>query len=405
MIPKELAFEVAEYRDRLAAVRRQMTARRLDALVLFGPHNLCYVSGLDNDNLSDVQALVIPLDRDPILVLFWFEAGRAENSSWISEVQLYREIDDPIAVVAGILRQLGVDRGRLGVEQPSLGLSIAGHARLLANLPDATIENSFGCVEIPRRTKSAAEIAWMRRAAELTDRAVDAASAAISVGVTDSELAGMIAGTMYAGGGEATPLGPIVATGFRAGTPHSSFARRRVEPGDCVFLEFTAMVRRYVAPIMRTAWVGRPPADVERIAEAGAAAVEAVIGTARAGVTASDVARAGEAALAPVLDGLGLMFHHTFGYPVGIGFPPTWVESLDFLLREENHQPLQAGMTFHLPISLRRFGEVGINQSHTILVTETGAETLTRSTARLLVLDRARNQAATDPRQSAGRRD
>lgn len=386
MIPQELAFEVTEYRTRLAAVRRQMAARHLDAIVLFGPQNLCYVSGLDNDNLSDVQALVVPLDRDPILVLFWFEAGRATNSAWVSDVELYRETDDPIAVVAGIVRRLGLAGGRLGVEQPSLGLSIGGHARLLASLADATIEDSFGCVEIPRRTKSPAEIAWMRRAAELTDRAVDAACAAIDVGVTDSELAGIIASTMYAGGGEATPLGPIVATGFRAGAPHSSFAGRRIEAGDCVFLEFTAMVRRYVAPIMRTAWVGRPPADVERIAEAGAAAVEAVLGTARAGVTASEVARAGEAALAPVLDGLGLMFHHTFGYPVGIGFPPTWVESLSFLLREENHQPLEAGMTFHLPISLRRFGEFGINQSHTMLVTETGAETLTRSSARLLVL-------------------
>lgn len=385
-VPQELAFEVAEYRARLDAVRRQMAARNLDALVLFGPHNLCYVSGLDNDNLSDVQAVIVPLDRDPILVLFWFEAGRATNSAWVSDVELYRETDDPIAVVAGIVRRLGLAGGRLGVEQPSLGLSIAGHARLLASLPDATIEDAFGCVEMPRRVKSPAEIAWMRRAAALTDRAVDAACAAIQVGVSDSELAGIIAQTTYAGGGEATPLGPIVATGFRSGAPHSSFAGRRVRDGDCVFFEFTAMIRRYTAPIMRTAWVGRPPADVARIAEAGAAAVEAVVGTARAGVTASEVARAGEAALAPVLEGLGLMFHHTFGCPVGIGFPPTWVEALGFLLREENQQPLQAGMTFHLPISLRRFGEFGVNQSHTMLVTETGAETLTHSTARLLVL-------------------
>lgn len=384
-VPRELAFDVPEFRRRLDAVRRQMVARKLDVLLLFGPHNICYVSGLDNDNLADMQCVIVPQDRDPVLVLFWFEAGRAENTCWLDDVVLYHD-EDPIGVVAAVVRRLGLSNGRIGVERPTVGLTMDDYDRVKTSLPGATIEDPNGVVEIPRRTKSNAEIAYMRRAAALTDRAVDAACAAIDVGVTDSELAAVIAQTVYGGGGETMCFGPIVATGYRAGAPHSSFNGRRLQRDEPVFLEFTAQVRRYTAPIMRTAWLAQPSPEIARIADAGAAAVATIVATARPGIPAGDVARAALADLEPVLP--NLMFHHTFGYPVGIGFPTTWVESLGFLIRAENEQLLEAGMTFHLPISLRRLGEFGVNQSHTLLVTETGAETLTKSTARLLVIDR-----------------
>ena len=386
-VPRELAFHVAEYRARLDAVRRQMAERQLDALVLFGPSNICYVSCLDNDNLSDLQCVIVPMDRDPILVLFWFEAGRAENTCWLDEVVLYRGDEEPTGVVAGVIGRLGLASGRLGVERPTVGLTVNQFQRFVGHLPDAVIEDSFPAVEIPRRVKSPAEIGYMRRAAALTDRALDAACAAIDVGVSDGELAATITNVLYGEGGEVTSLGPIVAVGYRAGAPHSSFHGSRIKLGDSVFLEFTAQVRRYTAPIMRSVWMGQPSFEIMRFADAGAAAVATIVRTARPGLPASEVALAARADLAPILD--QVMFHNFYGYPVGIGFPTTWSESLGFYLLATNNEPLQAGMTFHLPISLRRFGEFGVNQSHTMVVTETGAETLTQSTARLLVIDRA----------------
>ena len=100
-------------------------------------------------------------------------------------------------------------------------------------------------------------------------------------------------------------------------------------------------------------------------------------------MAAADVARAAGEVLAPILP--DVVFHHNFGYPVGIGYPGTWIELLGFFLRVDNPRPLEAGMVFHLPMSLRRFGEWGINQSHTMLVTDKGAEALTKTPARLLV--------------------
>jgi Xaa-Pro dipeptidase len=135
---------------------------------------------------------------------------------------------------------------------------------------------------------------------------------------------------------------------------------------------------------MRTAILGQPTPRMERYAEAGANALTALVETARPGLPASSVAGAGLAALEPVLD--EVVFHHDFGYPVGINFPDTWTEGLGYMLRVENPRPLEVGMTFHLPMSLRQYGEFGINQSHTMVITETGAEALTKTAPRLRVL-------------------
>ncbi len=393
-IPRDLAFDVAEYRRRVDAVRARMADRRLDALLVLSPGSINYLSGLDDNSLADTTALILPLERDPVLILFWFEAGRAENSSWLDDVRHYRNPNDPtpgngaVAAVVDAARSLGLTGpgSRLAVEMGPGGLSPAEHQELLAGVGDADIEDSWPIVEVVRRVKSPAEIAYMRRAAAITDAAIEAGTKALAVGARDTDIGAVILETMTRLGSETPCQGPIIAAGFRSGAPHSSLARHVIGRGDTVFLELTAQIRRYCAPLMRTGVLGEPTQEQQRAAEAGAAAVQTVVDTARPGIEASEVARAAAAAMAPALE--GLMFHGNYGYTVGLGYPPTWTERLGLQLRPDNHERLEAGMTFHLPVSLRKFGEWGICQSHTMLVTATGAETLTESEARLQVIDR-----------------
>ena len=79
-------------------------------------------------------------------------------------------------------------------------------------------------------------------------------------------------------------------------------------------------------------------------------------------------------------------FHDLYGYSVGIGFPPSWYETLGFELRVDNERPLEVGMAFHVPISLRRYAEFGVCQSQTIIITADGAESLSQAPAALRVL-------------------
>jgi Xaa-Pro dipeptidase len=154
-----------------------------------------------------------------------------------------------------------------------------------------------------------------------------------------------------------------------------------MKTGETVFLEFTGQYRRYTAPLMRTAVIGKVSAEQQRLADASAGAVAAILETAKAGTPANAVAAAGRRYIAPVEH--EIVFHQNFGYPVGLGYPPSWIETLGFFMRADNSEPLEAGMVFHLPMSLRVAGRFGICLSHTMLVTAEGGVALTRTPARL----------------------
>jgi Xaa-Pro dipeptidase len=387
MIPYEPAFPVEEYQTRLEHVKRNMAERQIDALLLVSPQNVYYLSGMDSEVVGHLrQSLIVPLKDDPTLVVWDFHSAAADNTCWLDKRVTYSSFEDPIEVILATIRQLGLQRKRLGLSQRSRWLTPYAYQRLVAGLPDAEVQNPFGVVENIRLRKSAAELVYIRQAAELTDQAVESAYNAMVVSAHDNDVAAAIMETLYSAGKESISHPPIVASGYRAGIAHSSFNGRTLAQGDTIFLEFTGRVRRYVAPVMRTAILGQPTPEMERIAEVGAQAVDTLIEEARAGVSARDVAKAGLAVIEPVLRDFDLVFHHDFGYPVGIHYPQTWHENLDFMIRVENAKPLEAGMVFHLPMSLRKHGEFGINQSHTVVITETGAEALTATPARLQVL-------------------
>jgi len=385
-IPHLPAFDAAEYAARLQTVRRGMAERDIDGLLLFSPHNVFYLCGMDSENLFDFQCLIVPITGEPVLVILDFEEARAANSVGAGRVVSYHAFDDPVAAVLAQVKELGLSTARLGIESRA-GITPASYALFVSGLAGARLEEPFGLVENARLVKSPAEIAYMRRAAALTDAATLAAYEALRPGVRDAEIAAVIMDVFYRGGSDTVCWGPIVASGYLSGSAHSTFNGRTIEAGETVFLELTAEVRKYTAPLMRTAILGRPSPEQEQVAAAGARAVETIIATARPGVPAADVATAAGAVLAPILD--RVVFHHNFGYPVGIGYPGTWIETLGFFLRIDNPRPLVPGMVFHLPMSLRKFGEWGINQSHTIVITEDGAEALTKTPARLQVLDTA----------------
>ena len=100
--------------------------------------------------------------------------------------------------------------------------------------------------------------------------------------------------------------------------------------------------------------------------------IETVIGAIRPGLAASAVAEQGYPVVEHILD--RAFFHQIYGYSVGLGLPPTWLEESFFTLTAGNPREIQVGMAFHLPIAFRVVGEYGVGFSETVVVTESGAE-------------------------------
>lgn len=112
--------------------------------------------------------------------------------------------------------------------------------------------------------------------------------------------------------------------------------------------------------------------------------MDAVVDTIRPGIPADEVYQAWQR----TVDRAGLSHYrrHHCGYSVGIGFPPSWVGSgVPVGLRAGSKLELQSGMVFHVLSWLLRTGQGDSFLSNTVVVTDHGAEVLTKTTQELVV--------------------
>ena len=99
------------------------------------------------------------------------------------------------------------------------------------------------------------------------------------------------------------------------------------------------------------------------------------------GIAARDAAEAGWRELKTA--GEDLVFHGTFGYGIGAGFPPNWADASGFI-RSDQDTVLEPGMVFHHPVAVRRLGEFGVAFSETSVITDDGCEVLTQGPRELI---------------------
>jgi len=379
---KQLSFSPGEFERRVQAVRQAAADRGFEALLLFSPSNGYYLSGFFSVNLWDFQCLLVPLSSEPVLVVREFESGRFQASCRLREPWTYPPEGSGPAAVIEALRQLGYEKKRLGLEM-SRHLDAKSFAALREGLPQATFCDAADILAEIRAVKSEEEIKYLRQAAKITGAGMEAALAAVEEGGADSKVAAEANRVLLASGSEFMCIDPIVAAAHNAGLAHSTVSGIRLNAADPVFIELGACVRRYTAPLMRTAVVGWVPAELQELADYSCRTLDALIEAMKPGVPAREVAQAGQQALAPIESRIS--FHYVWGYPVGVGFPPSWLEESSFFIQPNNAHELRPGMIFHLPLMLRVLGHYGAGFSETVLITATGVEVLTEVPRQLRV--------------------
>lgn len=383
-IAQELFFTPTEFEARLSKIRAEMAQRGIDTLMCAGPENIYYASGYQTFGFHNYQLLVIPLTQEPFLILRYLESIQAFRYSWVQDVVVWDDTDDPVAVTVRELRARGLADGCIGTEDNAYFFQVATWKKLNAALPN--LVNGSGVVEAARAVKSTQEIAFMREAARMTDLGMAAAIAEIREGRTDNDVAAAAFDAMTRAGAEWLTRDPIVTSGDRSGLPHTCYMRQKLAADDAVLLEFSGVYCRYYAPMMRGAVVGRGKlagggnSPVEHMANVCIEALSVAIDAVKPGVTSAQV----DAAARKVIERAGMWdnYRKRSGYSVGIGFS-SWVEGGVASLREDDTTVLLPGMCFHIPIALRRYGEAGVGFSETVVVTETGAEVLGKTSRAL----------------------
>jgi Xaa-Pro dipeptidase len=197
----------------------------------------------------------------------------------------------------------------------------------------------------------------------------------------EREVAARLSSELLLGGGDGVSFGPIVLAGERSALPHGEPGDREIRRGELLLVDFGTSHHGYHCDITRTFVVGAEPDELQRrVHGAVLAANEAGRGAARSGVTASELHHVCQADLhGPQWEGW-TKFRTGHGLGLDIHEPPSVVAG--------NQSRLEAGMVFTVEPGLYREGWGGVRIEDDVLVTENGAESLTRLPRELRVLGR-----------------
>ena len=378
--PRFQYFSLDEYRERLEALRRRMERAGADVLLVTSPENLYYLSGYQTPGYYWYQTLIVPLERDPVFVVRMNESSNVGPLSWVEDCRPYEDFEDWIVHTRDVLAELGLADGRIGLDYDSFFLRTRDEKRLLAALPSATFVDAAGLVEEGRLIKSPRELEYMRHAARAAEAGLRAGIDACRAGVTENDVAAEIHHAQILAGSEYTGLPVFIRTGVRDAQTHATWARHTLEPGDSVTMEMPGCINRYHAAMYGQVYLGDPPDALLQGMEIGNAIMREAKAAIRPGVPAGDIHSLVQSRLREAA-GEAAQRNSRTAYSIGIAFAPDWGEGHILSMTQGEPRPLEAGMTFHLLA-----GHVvlpGIEQikrsccSDTVLVTETGCETLT----------------------------
>ena len=387
-------FSKAEYDLRISKTRKAMTAAGIDVLFATDPSNQAWLTGYDGWSFYVHQGVILGLEGDP---LWWGrvqDANGARRTVWMEDEKVLGYADHyiqsttchPMEDLAGHLRAMGYEKARVGVEMENYYYSAKAHAVLEAELPNATLVDATALVNWQRGVKSDEEMAFIRKAARISEKIVRVGLEKAEPGLLKNEL---VADIFHAGitgidgdWGDYPAIVPLTPSGIDATAPHLTWNGNEMKEGEITFFELSGCYRRYHAPLCRSVFLGKPPQNMLDASEALTTGLEAGLEAARAGNRACDIANALNAELAKV----GIDRGGRCGYPIGLSYPPDWGERT-VSLRPTDETVLQPGMTFHFMPGLW-LDDWGLETTETIVITESGhAEALCNVERKLFVKD------------------
>jgi Xaa-Pro aminopeptidase len=292
--------------DRRALLRDRVRAAGLDAVLVTRLVNVRYLTGFTGSN----AALLVPADGPDVLCTdgrYTIQAGLQSP-----DVELLVERASATALAE---RAAKAAYGRLGFESHDVTVDL--HAAL-AEKAGGELVSIRRAVEELRAVKDDGEIALLREACAIADRALAdlIAAGGLSAGRTELAVGRDLDARMLGHGASAPSFETIVATGPNSAIPHHRPEDRPLERGDFVKLDFGAEYGGYHSDMTRTFVLGEP-ADWQR-------EVYGLVHTAQAAGRAAleigaDV-RAIDAAARDVIAAAGRAeeFGHGLGHGVGL---------------------------------------------------------------------------------------
>jgi len=361
-------IDAAERARRLSRAQALMKANGIGAVLVEAGSSLLYFTGVRWGRSERLTAAVLLPDGDPVIVTPFFEGPSVRETLAIpATVRTWQEDEDPLALVAAVLRERA-GGGSIGIEETTRFFVSDGLRRALA-VPMQPFVSANIIVRGCRMIKSPAEIALMKLATDVTVAAYRWTHPRVEAGMTGADVSALMNAATRALGG--SPEFALVLIGEASAYPHGSRQVHRVSPGQVVLMDCGCTVQGYQSDVSRT-WVhDTPTPEQARVWDQVARGQQLAFRTARLGTPAGNVDDAVRQYYATLgygpdyrLPGLS----HRTGHGIGLdGHEPV------NLVRSETTR-LASGMCFSDEPGLYLPGKFGVRLEDCFHMTATGPE-------------------------------
>ena len=344
-------------RSRLA---RRLKAQDIEALLVTSVLNVSYLSGFRGDD----SALLVTPEGGWLLTDSRYAEQAGQETRGIDIIVRRKGM---MQTAASLARKIGISG--LGVEASAISLAQAEELRRQARTVE--VKPTAGQVEHLRMIKDAGEVAAVRRATDIAERAFRRVAAALAPGQTEIEIAHRLERAMEDLGAEGPAFPTVVAVGERTSLPHARPTSRRVRKGEPILVDWGARYDMYHSDLTRMLFIDRISPFFERIYALVLTAQRRAIAQVRPGRKAGRI----DASVRTYFKAHRHAKH--FGHSLGHGVGLEIHEAPG--IRSGQDMPLRAGMVITVEPGIYVPGRGGVRIEDLLLVTRKGHVSLTKT--------------------------
>ena len=322
-----LHFSKEEFSKRKKDVLISMKEQNLDALLMFRQESMYWLTGYDTFGYVFFQTLVLDQKGNVILLTRAPDLRQAQNTSNIEDIRIWVDKDgiNPTEDLKQILNELDLKGKNIGVEYEAYGMTGRNALRLNKSLENyCKVEDQSELITKLRVIKSNEELVYVRKAAELGDKALDEAWKHTRAGASEAKILAEMQKAVLEGGGDYPANEYIIGSGPNALLCRYQAEKRNLSNTDQLSLEWAGTYKHYHSAMFRTIPIGKADPKHIKMHEACVEALTNCVNNLVPGKTVGDVFDAH----AKTFDNLGFnkARMNACGYSLGSTFSPNWMD-------------------------------------------------------------------------------
>ena len=381
-----LHFSDQEFSNRKNNTIESMKKFGLDAILIFRQESMYWLTGYDTFGYVFFQTLVMDQKGNIILLTRAPDLRQAQNTSNIKDIRIWvdKNNSDPTHELKNILNELNLKGKNIGVEYEAYGMTGRSAMKLNESLKNfCNLGDHSELITALRVVKSDEEITYVKKAAELADKALDVVWKFAKKGVSESKILAEMNKVIFEGGGDYPANEFIIGSGKNALLCRYQSEKQILSSPDQLTIEWAGTYKHYHSAMFRTIPIGKANKKHYEMHEACIAALKNCEKELIPGNKIGNVFDIH----AKTFDDLGFKKArmNACGYSLGATFSPNWMDWP--MLYTKNPYNIEVGNIFFLHMILMDSdSQLAMNLGETYLVNEKGSERLGKQKLDLVIL-------------------